>query len=132
MDPLADKILVCAAFVALVSLGYARAWMVVLIISRDFYVTGLRSLAAYKGSVISPSALAKAKTGVQMTVVIFMMLMITLESFFGIYESPFKAVLNFNRQLVYDISLGIATFLTVYTGFDYTAKYYTMIKNVLR
>jgi len=132
MDPLADKILVSAALIGLVGLGYARAWMVVLIISRDFYVTGLRSLAAYKGTVIPASNLAKLKTVLQMTVITFMMLVITLESVFQIYSSPLSSMLEFNQQLVYDIMLGIVTFMTVYTGFDYTFKYYTMIKNVLR
>jgi len=132
MDPLADKILVSTAFIALVSLGYARAWMVMLIIAREFYVTGLRSLAAYRGSVIPPSPLAKLKTFMQMTVITFMLIIITCEAIFQIVDSPLKAMLNFNQQLVYDISLGATAFITVYTGFDYTVKYYSMLKNVLR
>ena len=67
-----------------------------------------------------------------MTVITFMMLVITLESVFQIFGSPLSSMLEFNHQLVYDIMLGIVTFMTVYTGFDYTFKYYTMIKNVLR
>ena len=132
MDPLADKILVSAAFIALVSLGYARAWMVMLIIAREFYVTGLRSLAAYKGTVIPPSVLAKCKTVMQMTVITFMLLIVTMESIFEIYDSPLRTLLDFDRQTVYDISLGLVTLLTVYTGLDYTVKYYSMIKNILR
>lgn len=132
MDPLADKILVSAAFIGLASLGYARAWMVILIIARDFYVTGLRSLAAYKGTVIPPSTLAKVKTVLQMSVITFMMLIITSQSIFQIYGSPLKVLLDFDRQLVYDIILGVTTLLTVYTGFDYTVKYFSMIRNVLR
>lgn len=132
MDPLADKILVATAFIALVSLGHARAWMVMLIISREFYVTGLRSLVAYRGSVIPPSFLAKIKTVLQMSVISFMLLMITLESVFQIYDSPLKTLLDFDKQLVYDVILGATTLLTIYTGFDYTVKYYSMIKNVLR
>ena len=132
MDPLADKILVSAAFIGLVALGYARAWMIVLIIARDFYITGLRSLAAYKGTVIPASNIAKLKTVMQMTVITFMMLIITLESVFQIYDSPLITLLDFNKQLVYDIMLGVVTAITVYTGLDYTIKYYNMIKNVLR
>ena len=132
MDPLADKILVSAALIALVSLGHARAWMVMLIIAREFYVTGLRSLAAYKGTVIPPSVLARLKTIVQMSVISFMMLVITFESVFQIYASPLSSLLNFDQQLVYDLILGVTTLLTVYTGFDYTVKYYSMIKNILR
>lgn len=132
MDPLADKILVSAALIALVSLGFARAWMVMLIIAREFYITGVRSLAAYKGTVIPASNMAKLKTALQVTVITFMFLVITLDGVFQLYDSPFKAVLDFNRQLVYDISLGVVTILTIYTGIDYTVKYYSMLKNVLK
>jgi CDP-diacylglycerol--glycerol-3-phosphate 3-phosphatidyltransferase len=132
MDPLADKILVSTAFIALLALGYARAWMIMLIIAREFYVTGLRSLAAYRGTVIPPSTLAKVKTVLQMSAITFILLIITLESIFRIYNSPLETLLAFDRQLVYDIIIGIITLITVYTGFDYTVKYYSMIKNVLR
>ena len=66
MDPLADKILVSTAFLTFVSLGYVRGWMVATIIVREFVITGLRSMAAYKGMVISSSILAKWKTACQM------------------------------------------------------------------
>jgi len=67
-----------------------------------------------------------------MVVITFMMLIVTLESVFQIYNSPMSSMLNFDKQLVYDIMLGVVTLMTVYTGFDYTFKYYNMIKNVLR
>ncbi len=132
MDPLADKILVSAALIALVALDFARAWMVMIIIAREFYVTGIRSLAAYKGTVVPASTIAKLKTMTQMSAITFIFIVITLESIFQIYDSPFSSILNFNRQLVYDILLGLATLLTVYSGIDYTIKYYPMLKNVLR
>jgi CDP-diacylglycerol---glycerol-3-phosphate 3-phosphatidyltransferase len=132
MDPLADKILVSTAFIALVSLGFVRAWMVMLIIAREFYVTGLRSLAAYRGSLIPPSPLAKLKTIMQMTVITFILLVITFDAIFKIIDSPLKTLLNFNQQLVYDIAMAATTLITVYTGFDYTVKYYSMLRNVLR
>ncbi len=69
MDPLADKILVSTAFLSFVGLGYARAWMVIIIIGREFLITGLRSMAAYKGMMITPSIMAKWKTGSQMVAV---------------------------------------------------------------
>jgi len=62
MDPLTDKVLVCAAFVSFVELGIAPAWIVVIIISREFLVTGLRLLAASKGVVISAGKWGKHKT----------------------------------------------------------------------
>ena len=132
MDPLADKILVTSALIALVGLGYARAWMVVLIVGREFYVTGIRSLAAYKGAVIAPSTWAKAKTVLQMSAITFILLMVTIDTVFVSSSNPARLLLNFNRQLVYDIALGATTLITLYTGFDYSVKYYSMIKNLLR
>jgi CDP-diacylglycerol---glycerol-3-phosphate 3-phosphatidyltransferase len=62
MDPLTDKVLVCAAFVSFVELKITPAWIVVIIISREFLVTGLRLLAASKGEVISAGKWGKHKT----------------------------------------------------------------------
>jgi CDP-diacylglycerol--glycerol-3-phosphate 3-phosphatidyltransferase len=132
MDPLADKILVSAALIALVANDHARAWMVMIIIAREFYVTGIRSLAAYKGTVIPASTIAKIKTVSQMTAITFIFIVITLEAIFQLYESPLESILNFDRQLVFDIILGVATLLTVYSGIDYTVKYYSMLRNALR
>jgi CDP-diacylglycerol--glycerol-3-phosphate 3-phosphatidyltransferase len=132
MDPLADKILVTTAFIGLAALGYARVWMVVLIVAREFYITGLRSLAAYRGLVISPSRIAKVKTFIQMSAIVFMMLIITSESIFRVYKSSLENILRFNHQLSYDIALGASTAITLYTGFDYTVKYYSMLKSILK
>jgi CDP-diacylglycerol--glycerol-3-phosphate 3-phosphatidyltransferase len=132
MDPLADKILVSAALIALVAIGYARAWMAMIIIAREFYVTGIRSLAAYKGTLITASTIAKIKTASQMIAITFIFIVITLEAIFCLYDSPAQSILNFDRQLVFDIILGAATVLTVYSGVDYTVKYYSMLRNALR
>lgn len=61
LDPLADKLLTTAAFVSLVELGMAPAWMVTIIIGREFGVTGLRSIAAQRGFVVPASNLGKVK-----------------------------------------------------------------------
>lgn len=132
MDPLADKILVATALIALVSLGYARAWMVALIVGREFYMTGIRALAAYRGAIINPSFWAKVKTVVQMTAIIFILFMITLDTATAKSNHPLSYILHFNRQLVYDIAMGITTTITLYTGLDYTIKYYSMLKSALK
>ncbi len=62
MDPLTDKVLVCAAFVAFVELKLVPAWIVVVIISREFLVTGLRLLAASRGEVLQAGKWGKHKT----------------------------------------------------------------------
>jgi CDP-diacylglycerol--glycerol-3-phosphate 3-phosphatidyltransferase len=61
LDPIADKLLISAAFISLVELGLAPAWMVVVVIGREFAVSGLRSIASGRGIVISASAWGKAK-----------------------------------------------------------------------
>ena len=65
LDPIADKLLMSAAFISLVELGLARAWMVVIIIGREFAVSGLRSIAAQQGVIIAASPLGKTKTVAQ-------------------------------------------------------------------
>ena len=61
LDPVADKVLISAALVALVEWGVAPAWMVILIIGRELAVTGLRSIASAQGITIDASRLGKAK-----------------------------------------------------------------------
>ncbi len=61
LDPIADKLLMSAAFISLVELQYAKAWMVCIIIGREFAVTGLRAIAAQQGVTIAASPLGKGK-----------------------------------------------------------------------
>jgi CDP-diacylglycerol--glycerol-3-phosphate 3-phosphatidyltransferase len=70
MDPIADKLLVTAALVALVSLNRLEAWVAMVIIAREFAVTGLRGLAAEQGVVIQASWLGKVKTALQIAAII--------------------------------------------------------------
>jgi CDP-diacylglycerol--glycerol-3-phosphate 3-phosphatidyltransferase len=62
MDPLADKILVCSAFIAFIGLGWIEAWMVVIIVARELAITGLRLLAASKNLVLAAEGFGKHKT----------------------------------------------------------------------
>jgi CDP-diacylglycerol--glycerol-3-phosphate 3-phosphatidyltransferase len=73
MDPLTDKVLVCAAFVAFVELKVMPAWIVVLIITREFLVTGLRLLATTHGQVLSAGFWGKHKTISQMGTIIILL-----------------------------------------------------------
>lgn len=61
LDPIADKLLTSAAFISLVELGLVPAWMVVIIVGREFAVTGLRAIAASRGLLLAASELGKAK-----------------------------------------------------------------------
>ena len=69
MDPLADKLLVCAAMICLVSKGQLPAWVVVVIISREFIISGFRLIAVENGVVIAASWWGKIKTVVQMVMI---------------------------------------------------------------
>ena len=74
LDPIADKLLISAAFISLVELGLAPAWMVVVVIGREFAVSGLRSIASGRGIVISASAWGKAKMATQIAAVALLIL----------------------------------------------------------
>ena len=77
MDPLADKLLVCSAMICLVSLGKIPAWIVIVIIAREFIISGFRLIAADNGRVIAASYWGKFKTTFQMVMVILMIADIT-------------------------------------------------------
>src|SRR3974390_2925196 len=70
MDPLADKIMVCSAFIAFVGLGWLPAWMVVIIVARELAITGLRLLAASKNVVLAAEGYGKHKTISQIVAII--------------------------------------------------------------
>jgi len=74
LDPIADKLLISAAFISLVELGLAPAWMVVVVVAREFAVTGLRSIASGQGIVIPASSWGKAKMASQITAISLLIL----------------------------------------------------------
>lgn len=104
MDPLADKLLVCAALVCLVEQGAMPAWIVIIIMSREFIISGFRLVAANKGVVIAASMWGKVKTVVQMIMII--MLIANIE------------ILN----IVTVIVMYVATALTIISLIDYIVK----------
>ena len=104
MDPLADKLLVSAAMIALVELGRIPAWIVIVIISREFIISGFRLVAADKGVVIAASYWGKFKTTFQMVMVCLM-----------IADIP-------QLRVVTNIIMWIALALTMISLIDYLAK----------
>ncbi|MFQ5817962.1 MAG: CDP-diacylglycerol--glycerol-3-phosphate 3-phosphatidyltransferase [Terriglobia bacterium] len=74
LDPIADKLLIAAAFISLVQLGLVQAWMVVIIIGREFAVLGLRNIASAEGFTITASELGKAKMVLQVAAVSLLVL----------------------------------------------------------
>lgn len=81
MDPLADKLLVCAALICLVETGQLPAWMVIVIISREFIISGFRLVASDNGVVIAASYWGKFKTTFQMLMIIVLVLNFPGEAF---------------------------------------------------
>jgi len=75
MDPLADKIMVCSAFIAFVGLGWAPAWMVVIVVARELAITGLRLLAASKNLVLAAERFGKHKTISQIVAIISLLVL---------------------------------------------------------
>lgn len=132
MDPLADKILVSTAFISFVNLGYAKGWMVTIIIVREFIITGLRSLAAYKGMVITPSFVAQWKTATQMIVISCILVYINLETLlvpaghdWAMFYSPLTST-------VFDGMILITVVLAVASGVGYLLKSGGLLKGMLR
>jgi CDP-diacylglycerol--glycerol-3-phosphate 3-phosphatidyltransferase len=115
MDPLADKVLVCAAFIGFVELNSIAAWMVVLIIAREFMVTGMRLLMIEKGIVMPAGPWGKVKTTVQM-------LAICLYFFGLIWNLPYLPSPGAETCRVYSYAwwLGLGTaVLTAWSGIVY-------------
>lgn len=105
LDPLADKLLVSAVLISLVEMQRLSAWVAIIIISREFAVTGLRLLAAGEGVIVAASRLAKWKTGTQ----IVTMVALIINNFpFSFIRFPFDTV------MVY-----IMVVITVLSGIDY-------------
>ncbi|WP_027363771.1 CDP-diacylglycerol--glycerol-3-phosphate 3-phosphatidyltransferase [Desulfotruncus alcoholivorax] len=105
LDPLADKLLVSSALIALVEMDRLSGWVAVIIIGREFAVTGLRSLATAEGVIISASKLGKIKTITQIVAIVAMF----LRDFpFNLINVPFG-----------NIAMFIAVIFTIWSGMDY-------------
>ena len=109
MDPLADKLLVSSALICMIELGMLPAWIVIIIISREFIITGFRLIAVENGVVIAASWWGKIKTVMQMAMIIVVML--------GI------------NDLIGMVLIALATIFTVISGVDYIVKNIGVLKN---
>ncbi|MDZ7265582.1 MAG: CDP-diacylglycerol--glycerol-3-phosphate 3-phosphatidyltransferase [candidate division KSB1 bacterium] len=119
LDPLADKILVSAAFIAFYILGYVQLWMIVVIIVRDFLITGLRSYALFKKKPVVTSGLARAKTFLQMTTVYVIFIIFLFDQLALLQETRFQIIDWLHRIYLIDKMMIVAVFLTIYTGIHY-------------
>ena len=102
LDPLADKMLILAGFLGLMAIYRASVWAVFLILSREFFITGLRVVAVGEGKSVASTMAGKIKTVVQMIAIGFL-----------IMNWPFATAL-----------LWLAVVLTIYSGYEYTRDYF--------
>lgn len=112
VDPLADKIMVAAVLVYLAADGRMPPWLVAILLTREFYINGLRSLASQDGMVIAASEGGKAKTAFQMVGICFLLVHYR-------YRMPFfDEMIDFHRMGM--IMLGLSVFLSVLSAIQYT------------
>jgi CDP-diacylglycerol--glycerol-3-phosphate 3-phosphatidyltransferase len=128
MDPLADKLLVTAALISLVEYHVIPAWAAMIIVAREFAVTGLRSIVAAEGVVLAASKWGQIKTVTQIVAIIFALIEVNIskqeEVVSIIGNSPM--VNNFFGTMTY-ITLFVAVIATVISGYDYFAKHKDII-----
>ena len=111
MDPLADKLLVTSALICMVQTGVVPGWMVIVILAREFAITGLRSVAASEGIVIAAAWSGKVKTVTQMIAIILLL--------FDVWFLDIPA----------RIMLWVAVIMTVYSGVEYIYKSRDLFKS---
>ncbi len=109
LDPIADKLLVSAALIALVERGDLSTWVAVIIIGREFIITGLRLVAASEGIVIAASSWGKIKTITQMVAIIAMLF--KNYPIKWLFDFPFDGTVMF-----------LAVIATIYSAYDYIMK----------
>lgn len=134
MDPLADKLLVCSALIAMSSLGVIPAWITIVIIAREFIISGFRLIAAEKGVVIAASMWGKWKTTFQM--VMLCVQMVVMDQYASVngniaanalyVVTPLYQVL----MMIGSITMYIALILTVVSLIDYLLKNKDVLKDV--
>ena len=121
MDPLADKIMVCSAFIAFVGVNWLSAWMAVIVVARELAITGLRMLAASKNVVLAAEGYGKHKTISQITAIIAILVLHA----YGDWGAPGKMIFGwqvFARPWVWwfsEIAKWLAVVLTFTSGWLY-------------
>lgn len=116
MDPLADKMLTTAAFLGLMSFGRASAWAVMIILTREFIVSGIRLVAAGDGKVIAASIWGKLKTVFQMVAIIASILLL------------YPAVPEETAVLITSVLIWLSAGVTLVSGADYVVKNFDVFR----
>ena len=128
MDPLVDKIMTTAAFVCLVPLRAIPAWVAIVVITREFLITGLRLLAVSQGRILAADPIGKHKTSWQIATVVFFLGLLTLQEWnvaqIGGAAAPGGKLWCYGGWAV----SGVAVLLTIYSGLDYLWRHRAMLR----
>jgi len=130
LDPLADKVLTSAAFISFIFIGYASAWMVWIIVTRDILITLLRSYSEYKAKPVETMKFARTKTFFQLVVIYFFLVIYIVRSspsLFAKYGSWVEIVAT--KEIMIGLML-IVTILTAWSGILYLIQNRNTIKEL--
>ena len=128
LDPLADKILVLAAMLVLVEKDMLPAWIPIIVLAREFIVSGFRLIAVEKGGlVIAASVLGKLKTVTQMIAIIFAF--VSVSGFFGFVNGGLNGV-HLAVNIIASVMMAVSVVATVFSGWDYIYKGKNLFKDV--
>lgn len=131
-DPLADKILTSAAFIGFVILKIIPLWMVIIIIARDFFITGFRAYADYKGRSFPTSYYAKWKTFIQMAFLYYLMIVYVGQNTPQIYSGNERIFLVLTNQTFVYFTMLFITIITFHSGAAYLYKNRRIISELFR
>lgn len=112
LDPLADKMLTTAAFLAFMDMGLCSIWIIMIVLTREFLVTSVRLAASSSGKVVAASIWGKLKTVIQMVAIIAVLAMVEAGNI-GILPADFP------YSIVSNVLFWISTFFTVVSGIQY-------------
>lgn len=142
LDPLADKLLISSAFICMLDIEYLKipAWMVIIIISREFVITGFRTIAMSKNVIIPADKSGKFKTVFQIISILAVILIIIIkEGFLKFYNVNFDMLALFDSGSYKTLALLLdnipywtvlmAAVLTIYSGANYIWKYRDLLKD---
>ena len=129
LDPLADKVLVCAAFVYLSTAGLCPVWVTVLIVAREFLVTGLRQIAMEAGQVMAADRLGKWKTGLQLVFCITCLVWLAFQTLGT--ANPFLWLIHYlsnPNSWLQPVAMWLALGLTLLSGWNYMWAYRHLLR----
>ena len=121
IDPIADKLLVMSAMLVLVGQGRMPSWICIIMLAREFAISGFRLVAADSGKVIAAGWLGKVKTVTQMTAIIMIFLLVPVSG------RPFLGSFG---VILANIAMYVAAFMTLWSGIDYIAKNFSCIRDM--